>query len=351
MAGSLSELVVPVGGVVASLDRAGVAVVRGVLPPAVTSAALAAVTSHRASAEARVASGFEPKDRWFSQRYPFRDDVLLPCELPDVRAALHSTLSQLSGALMDALGEGASLIELAAHVSMAGAAPQSFHTDHPWTPNRQVVSCFAALCDVTADMGPTEVYPGSHTDLAHSHCDGGETACPSDRSTCLRSAPVPLTLAAGDVALMDARVLHRGGSRLLSPASSPARTILYVTAQREGTSYGDEHSPSLLPQYAGRMFVHNWDVWTAPGGRLPPAPRSRVALWIDDAREQNPQGGRLGEDLEVAGPPSPGLPSPRDDASDDISARTPPSPDGVEPCRLPGHGGEGSPFKEECMTP
>ena len=230
-ASEVTDLECSPDGVVSALDEHGVAVLRSVVSPQGCAAARASLNTHRLTANARVQSG-DPSTQWFSQRTPYRDDLLLPVDLPGVQGALGGMLLQLCEALANAVGEDAMVIEIAAHVAQVKAAAQSFHTDHDWERERKVISCFLAVQDVTVDMGPTEVFPGSHLQSSHAHLVG-EDRCPCDGSTCLgAAAPLLLTLRCGDVALMDGRVVHRGGPRNILPQRPCDRILLYFSVQR-----------------------------------------------------------------------------------------------------------------------
>jgi len=272
-------------GAADAVARQGVALVRGLLSEDVCRKMLASVTNHHVEVAERADSGEDAEERWFSQRYPYRDDVLLPLELPGLRLVLAELLRVLAAPLAELVGWEANLVELAAHISLPGAQPQSFHTDHPWTSERQVVTCFVALHDVPPDLGPTEVFPGTHTAPAHVHSGyepHGADACPADGSQCLcatDSLRRALALHAGDVALMDARLVHRGGSRL--SGRQGLRALLYFTVQRRGTSYGHEHTPSMLPEYIERLPLDGWEEWVESG--VPrPSPTSLVSLWLKE---------------------------------------------------------------------
>ena len=71
---------------------------------------------------------------------------------------------------------------------------------------------FVALQDITFDMGPTLVFPKTHTTGAeynpHAALKAGDTTL------------VPLTLAAGSVAVMDSRLVHCGGSNTATCGST-----------------------------------------------------------------------------------------------------------------------------------
>lgn len=268
------------------LDSYGVAVLRGVVPPESCDAARAVLVERRADADQRIASG-EPEDKFFRQRFPCRVDMMLRLGLPALDSVFQRLFQKLATALQRSLGEGTMVLELAAHISKHGALAQEFHCDHEWTPRRQVVTCFAAMQDTPLELGPTEVLLGSHVRAVHAHAERG-SACLGDGSECLGvPCPTPLTLQKGDVALMDARVVHRGGGRLR--AASPRteaqdRILLYFTVQQDGTFYGETHLPSLLPEYRNRLQLNAWETWLETGPPANEVPPFRVLLWQDACR-------------------------------------------------------------------
>ena len=72
-------------------------------------------------------------------------------------------------------------------------------------------------------------------------------------------APVPALLRAGDVLLMDSRVIHRGGAN----DGAKRRTLLVCTFQvpnnpAPGSTY------SLLDEYAGRFRLGGFERWKDP---------------------------------------------------------------------------------------
>eukprot|EP01051_Picozoa_sp_SAG22_P006182 SAG22_NODE_396_length_11127_cov_33.460011_3_plen_215_part_00 len=191
---------------------------------------------------------------------------------------------------MDCVGEDAVVSELGAHISFPGAAAQGFHTDHPWQPELQVVSCFIALHDVPEHLGPTELFPGSQLAPAHVHdgsaggcCSGANLSladpCPDDGTVCLRCSQagqpggvLPCVLGTGDVLLMDARVVHRGGARRHEPEqqdghgggrSGARRSLLYFSTKRADALLGADHAPSLMPRYTDRLALGKWESWVS----------------------------------------------------------------------------------------
>lgn len=276
----LEKLVTSVEGIEEKLEDLGVAVVRNVLSEGQCEAALTAVLQHHSNADAEVhETGVA--EQWFSQRYPNRDDLLLPYTLPAVCDSLSAMLRVLSSPLVQLLGEEAMCAELAAHISQPGAAENSWHRDHRWTQSRQIVCCFAALQDIPHDLGPTEVYPGTHK-------------IPGTVEEIQEAGMqyVQLRLRRGDVALMDVRLMHRGGARQqVNRANQPRhRVLLYHTWREWCCSFGDDFIPSILPEYAGRLPLSDWKTWTVNGPMELKQPH-RVQLWESSLAKGQPDGG------------------------------------------------------------
>ena len=117
-----------------------------------------------------------------------RHDVKLGLEAPPVRAALASLLGALQPALAARLGEGCKLHELAALVSLPGAARQPVHPDTPMSffeevgegggdatgkgeleaeQRPSILTAFCALQDIEPEMGASIFLPRTHTPQAH----------------------------------------------------------------------------------------------------------------------------------------------------------------------------------------
>ena len=118
------------------------------------------------------------------------------------------------------------MVELGVITSHPGAERQTVHADVEFCSTaRRIWTTFIALQDVTADMGPTLVWPGTHTDY---FCDflKPRMCGPVDRYYA-EHPPRALTLRAGDAVLMDTRVMHCGGAN----ESSADRMLLHFSLQ------------------------------------------------------------------------------------------------------------------------
>ena len=161
-----------------------------------------------------------------------RYDMMLPLEAAPVKAALAEVLERLAPALEEVLGDDAELFELAALVSDPRSPRQPMHPDTPYREGEgaAILTAFVALQDVTEDMGPTALIPGSITADAHerfnSRDDGGR-----ERVALLREAPNHVgSLSVGDVNIIDSRLIHAGGAN----GSSKRRVLFYVSFRRRG---------------------------------------------------------------------------------------------------------------------
>jgi hypothetical protein len=200
-------------------------------------------------------------------------------------ACLDELLLVLRPTLRGVLTDDAQLCELSALCSDPGAAAQKLHPDTQIagaTAHCALLTLFLALQNVTPEMGPTEVIPGSNTAAAHAALaagnkgggggGGGEAALLAGGWL----PPQPALLAAGDVLLMDSRAIHRGSANnsphgCVDDASDAAliggpegrRVLLYVSFQvpnnaPPGSTY------SLLEEYQGRFRLRSHERWRDP---------------------------------------------------------------------------------------
>jgi TPR repeat protein len=149
--------------------------------------------------------------------------LLLPLKgAPLVQEAMRELLAGVAGTVVArAVGEDATLYELAALVSEPGAPRQPVHPDNPYQDAAPLLTCFVALQDISIDMGPTTFLPRTHTKEAHASFDASTAA--RDALLCETPARVAL-LRAGDCALFDSRTLHCGGAN-----TDATRAVFYFS--------------------------------------------------------------------------------------------------------------------------
>lgn len=196
-----------------------------------------------------------------------RSDVLLALDAPVTTAMFTALVSGgVQPLLTRCLGPDALLWELSAMRVRPGAKPQPIHPDTKWQqeePSALVV--WIAMRDVTLDMGPTLLLPGTHTKPAHEafHAAQGGSLPPDFAAAAAvgcEGPEVPL-LKRGDALLMDSRLLHCG----LGNRSDRERTLFYFTFRRNGDADSEFRQSSLRQSLRDRYELDHlcnalWDV-------------------------------------------------------------------------------------------
>eukprot|EP00931_Biecheleriopsis_adriatica_P079835 TRINITY_DN53182_c0_g1_i1.p1 TRINITY_DN53182_c0_g1~~TRINITY_DN53182_c0_g1_i1.p1 ORF type:complete len:302 (+),score=39.45 TRINITY_DN53182_c0_g1_i1:61-966(+) len=116
------------------------------------------------------------------------------------------------------------LVTLGAIVSLPGSESQDVHPDIGQT-NCSLVTSFVALQDIDAAMGPTSVYPGTHSEefhaLVRSMPSGAPAGIPAEGFDSYSGRSIDelapqgvreVTLREGDMLVMDARIHHFGSA-------------------------------------------------------------------------------------------------------------------------------------------
>eukprot|EP00040_Diaphanoeca_grandis_P015018 m.76395 g.76395 ORF g.76395 m.76395 type:complete len:355 (+) comp24891_c1_seq6:199-1263(+) len=104
----------------------------------------------------------------------------------------------------------AQLVELGVITSQGGAQRQTIHSDIDFdADSRRIYTSFMALQDITPEMGPTMIWPGTNSQY---FCEFYKPRMngPVDQYYS-RNTPATMVVKAGDVVLMDTRVMHCGG--------------------------------------------------------------------------------------------------------------------------------------------
>merc|ERR1740138_983288 len=109
---------------------------------------------------------------------------------------------------MEVVGDDCHLCELSALVSDPGSPAQPIHHDIQCDGTNPRVTVLVALQDVTAEMGPTLLFPRTNTPEWHlNFLERGDMF-----EHLLDSSHIVGLLRAGDAVMYDARLLHCGGA-------------------------------------------------------------------------------------------------------------------------------------------
>eukprot|EP01050_Picozoa_sp_SAG11_P011845 SAG11_NODE_1282_length_5310_cov_24.980426_5_plen_410_part_00 len=174
---------------------------------------------------------------------------------PPVLSLLRGVLASISQLLADLLTADALVCELATLITDGGAQRQPLHPDTILDGGAGLATCFVALQDVSLDMGPTLMIPRSHRDSALHELLGGkadravreaELGAMAGPTVCVRGETLPVQQCiadAGDVVLMDSRLLHCGGANV----SGCRRRLLYLSLQVPSCTRADLHAMLFCP--------------------------------------------------------------------------------------------------------
>jgi hypothetical protein len=127
--------------------------------------------------------------------------------------------------------EAAPFHEISSLISDPGAGAQPIHPDAKYSAHCPIWTVFCALQDVTEEMGPTVLLPGSHTEQAHRDFNDS----PTTRNAQLAKTEYRRSmLQQGDIAVMDARCFHFGSAN-----NSKDRRVLFYFTIRNPAHDGD----------------------------------------------------------------------------------------------------------------
>ena len=205
-----------------------------------------------------------------------RIDLRLPLAL-SVRAALHQAAAHV-GPIIDAFLDGGDgeLVELSSLISLPASSAQPIHADTT-DAEPSIVTVFIALQDISLDMGPTLVWPRTHSRDA-CRIDPASAPWPCAAARARGRAPTPGTLRAGGALVMDSRLAHCGAAN----ASDVARVLLYFSVRRvDGCGTGSTRS--LLREYVAPAL--RWSerrAWLSATS-VPPATELDAVLGSFDA--------------------------------------------------------------------
>lgn len=217
----------------------GVARINGRLSKATAASVLEFVNQH-------LAESLNPTDTdnvdLYQQQTRFADvqgkhnrwDMLMPLEENSaVMQALYELLLEnrvLSETIESILGPAAQLYELGSLISDPGSERQMLHADYNYQPDFQpklppALTCFVALQDIDANMGPTTLLPSSATALYHQEIADRQWDFSSKEGLLAESPNVLSTLNSGDCSIYNPMTLHCGGAN----RSEKRRCIFYFS--------------------------------------------------------------------------------------------------------------------------
>lgn len=193
----------------------------------------------------------------------------LRIERPEVSEALHALFGNeaMSNVLFGAVNDrDPELYELSVIVSDPGSKQQQFHADTSDTYRARMedkdetvdvestaILCtvFVAVQDIDSTMGPTMMYPRTHTDAFHRTYFGTNSSATTQLECLREQEKMSLTLRRGDVVLMNSQLLHCGGAN----TSTRRRRLLCISfVGRSGRRpYGS--TATLYKEYRSSVFV------------------------------------------------------------------------------------------------
>eukprot|EP00039_Didymoeca_costata_P012864 m.187407 g.187407 ORF g.187407 m.187407 type:complete len:723 (-) comp15608_c0_seq2:5437-7605(-) len=145
----------------------------------------------------------------------------------------------------------ASLVELGVITSLPGAPRQVIHSDVEFDADaRKVFTTFVALQDITADMGPTEIWESTHT----------EYFCSFYKPRMLgpvdpyydKNPPKKMAIEAGNASLIDTRVMHCGGE---NSAESPRMLFHFSFETSSEPNAPKGFTYNLTPELRGKYSL------------------------------------------------------------------------------------------------
>jgi hypothetical protein len=140
--------------------------------------------------------------------------------------------------------------ECSALISDPGAASQPIHPDSPYSTVAPMWTCFVALQDVTATMGPTMMLPQTHSLARHDQLKD-----PSQKDALLAGCEYRRSvLQKGDCAVMDSRCFHFGDAN----TSETRRVLLYFTIRNPAHEGEYPSCGSLFPDMSELTIGDFW---------------------------------------------------------------------------------------------
>jgi len=250
------------------LKDEGVVRIDNVLPRDLADKIRKFVFELRKESEDAVQSGkVKPKERFADVlQKENRCDMTLPLANSDGITAdgLVALLQQsaIGETIKNLLGKDAVLYEFSCLISDPGSSRQVMHPDTPCATKDEepvLYTCFVALQDITADMGPTTWMPGTHTLEAHQTFKDEQA-----KDEQLKRGPAVLgLLPKGCCGIFDSRLLHCGGANISfteddeKKDSLKHRAVFYFSFRNPKVpNAGNPGSSKLLSQVENASCQH-----------------------------------------------------------------------------------------------
>ena len=195
-----------------------------------------------------------------NKRYSLR----LSPKCPIVSKALNEVCSKFYPFLSEQVGANALLYELSVIISDSGSRAQQFHSDtqilgRSSEKDALLITIFVALQDVNEDMGPTLLYPRTHTRRFHELYFGKKNSNATAQLAALGSvsAQTSMTLRQGSGFAMNSRLLHCGGA---NTSKSSRRRLLCVSFLGSNGNVPHGSTASLIDEFKNKIRLR--DIFT-----------------------------------------------------------------------------------------
>ena len=214
-----------------------------------------------------------------------RWDLKLPLS-ETVEQAMNAAVVALQSLLQGTVQAEGALVELSCLITDPGAPRQNVHVDTGgWkTACAPLLTVFIPLQDISEEMGPTILFPGTHDDP---YLQQWLSVMPgADRCPEQFGGGIHATCPAGSAILMNSRLLHCGGANLQADAGGSRRRLFYMTWQKPGnTNHGSTYT--IRDELVGRYRVA--DFLSHPLASPGALSEDRIALEILAKRKDDTQ--------------------------------------------------------------
>ena len=172
---------------------------------------------------------------------------------------MHTFMDKFHNVITKMIGSESKLFELALLVNYDGATRQRIHADFDFEipGSSKMVSFLVALQDVSIDMGPTEIWNGTHSREAHNKY------CPKVCEEALlqddNMYPTYANLNIGETLVLDSTIIHRGG-----PSTNPkARIYVWISFIASPGKAPGGSPPTIFPDYLRKFKTREYRDWAS----------------------------------------------------------------------------------------